>query len=220
MSADREGLSRHQRRGSGRAGPKPVWEKSDRQLPIELFVPGPRNQANILSEDGDSSVETAFRDHAPVQGRNLSRLDRLMGLPDDDGRALVRCDNRPRGQRREDLEREYLGVYHPIDERVPRVRQLPDSRLVHVHDLYTAEELKTSPIYNEMFVRARCQDSLNVHLDASDGSHITWCRGDPVDSDAWGASKITLLQALLPDLVAWIIPKDALSSCFSTQGIT
>ena len=31
-----------------------------------------------------------------------------------------------RGQRRLDLEREYLDVYHPIDERVPRLRQLPD----------------------------------------------------------------------------------------------
>ena len=48
-----------------------------------------------------------------------------------------------RGQRQEELEREYLEVYHPIDERVPRIRQLPDSRLVHVTNLYTAEELKT-----------------------------------------------------------------------------
>ena len=48
-----------------------------------------------------------------------------------------------RGERREDLEREYLTLYHPIDERVPRVRQLPDSRLVHVTELYTAEELQT-----------------------------------------------------------------------------
>ena len=31
-----------------------------------------------------------------------------------------------RGQRREDLERKYFEVYHPIDERVPRLRQLPD----------------------------------------------------------------------------------------------
>ena len=54
-----------------------------------------------------------------------------------------------RGQRREDLEREYLENYHPTDERVPRFRQLPDSRPTHVTDLYTAEELKTSPTYNE-----------------------------------------------------------------------
>ena len=45
-----------------------------------------------------------------------------------------------RGQRREDLEREYLKTYHPIDERVPRFRQLPARRLVHITDLYTAEE--------------------------------------------------------------------------------
>ena len=43
-----------------------------------------------------------------------------------------------RGQRREDLEREYLENYHSIDERVPRFRQLPVSRLVHINDLYTA----------------------------------------------------------------------------------
>ena len=68
-----------------------------------------------------------------------------------------------RGQHREDLEREHLTVYHPIDEHVPRVRQLPDSRLVHVHDLYTAEELKTSPAYNELYVRAHCQDRALLH---------------------------------------------------------
>ena len=32
-----------------------------------------------------------------------------------------------RGQRRENLEREDLEVYHPIEERVPRLRQLPDA---------------------------------------------------------------------------------------------
>ncbi len=35
-----------------------------------------------------------------------------------------------RGQRREDEERDYLENYYPTDERVPRVRRLPDSRLV------------------------------------------------------------------------------------------
>ena len=70
--------------------------------------------------------------------------------PPDDIRVLS-AGLYARGQRHEDLEREYLEVYHPIDEGVPRLRQLPDSRLVHVTDLYTAEELKTSPTYNEIF---------------------------------------------------------------------
>ena len=67
-----------------------------------------------------------------------------------------------RGQRHEDLERDYIENYHSIDERVPRFRQLPSSRLVHATDLYTAEELKTSPSYNELMHRAVQQDSLNV----------------------------------------------------------
>ena len=97
------------------------------------------------------------------------------------------------GQRREDLEREYLEVYHPIDERVPQVRQLPDSRLVQTIALYTAEELKTSPTYNEMLPRAKHQDSLLVRLDGSDGSYMTWCLGDPVDSEGWGSSRIKMV---------------------------
>ena len=61
-----------------------------------------------------------------------------------------------RGQRREDLEREYLEVYHPTDERVPRFRRLPDSRLVHITDLYTAEELKTSPTSFGSVMAGKC----------------------------------------------------------------
>ena len=94
-----------------------------------------------------------------------------------------------RGQRREDLEREYLENYHPTDERVPRFRQLPDSRPTHVTDLYTAEELKTSPTYNEALARAGQQDAVNTRLDGPDGSHIAWALGDPVDSDGWGSSR-------------------------------
>ena len=79
--------------------------------------------------------------------------------PPDDIRVLT-AGLYIRGQRHEDLEREYLEVYHPNDERVPRLRQLPDSHLVHVTDLYTAEELKTSPTYNEILPRAQIPEWL------------------------------------------------------------
>ena len=49
-----------------------------------------------------------------------------------------------RGQRRTELEREYLEIYHPIDELVPRFRKQPEGHLVRIEDHYTAEELKTS----------------------------------------------------------------------------
>ena len=115
-----------------------------------------------------------------------------------------------RGQRREDLEREYLEHYHAIDERVPRFRKLPVSRLVHINDLYTAEELKTSPTYNELLRRAGMQDGLNVRLPGLDGSHIGWCLNDPVDSEGWGASRIAMVQRLLPHIQQFVRVRQAL----------
>ena len=115
-----------------------------------------------------------------------------------------------RGQRREDLEREYLENYHSIDERVPRFRQLSVSRLVHINDLYTAEELKTSPTYNELLRRAGMQDGLNVRLPGLDGSHIGWGLNDPVDSEGWGASRIAMVQRLLPHIQQFVRVRQAL----------
>ena len=115
-----------------------------------------------------------------------------------------------RGQRREDLEREYLKTYHSIDERVPRFRQLPARRLVHITDLYTAEELKTSPTYNEILRRAGMQDGLNVRLPGLDGSHIGWGLNDPVDSEGWGPSRIAMVQQLLPHIQQFVRVRQAL----------
>ena len=129
--------------------------------------------------------------------------------PKDDLRVLF-VGLYERGQRREDLEREYLEVYHPIDERVPRLRQLPDSRLVPVTDLYTAEELKTSPAYNKIFVRGHYQEGLNVRMDGPDGSHMTWGLGDPVASDGWGSSEIAMVKRLLPHIRQFVCVWQAL----------
>ena len=123
--------------------------------------------------------------------------------PKDDVRVLS-LGHYSRGQRHEELEREYLEVYHPIDERVPRVRRLPNSRLVHVTDLYTAEELKSSPTYNEIMLRGKHQNSLNVRLEVSDGAHITWALGDPAASDGWGSSQIAMIRTLLPHIGQFI----------------
>ena len=129
--------------------------------------------------------------------------------PKDDVRLLV-VGHYFRGQRHEDLERDYLDNYHSMDERVPRFRQLPASRLVHATDLYTAEELKTSPTYNELMRRAVMQDSLNVRLSGLDGSHIAWGLNDPTDSDGWGSSRITTVTGLLPHIRQFIRVRQAL----------
>ena len=140
----------------------------------------------------------------------LTGNDLLVGEgPRDDVRVLfvgAYC----RGQRHEDQERDYLENYHPTDERVPRFRQLPDGRLVHVKDLFTAEELKTSPTYNEMLLRTGGQDSLSVRLDGPDGSSITWGLRDPVDSNGWATSRIAMVTALLPHLRQFVRVRQAL----------
>ena len=130
--------------------------------------------------------------------------------PPNDVRALF-VGLYARGQRRDDLEREYLTTYHPLDERVPRFRQLPARRLVHITALYTAEELKTSRTYNELLPRAGMQDSLNVRLPGLAGSHIGWGLNDPVDSEGWGSSRITMIQRLLPHIQQFVRVRQVLA---------
>ena len=115
-----------------------------------------------------------------------------------------------RGEHREDYEREYLTVYHPIDECVPRIRQLPDSRLVHITELYTEQELKTSPTYNDALPRGNAQDGLRVRLDGPDGSHITWALLNPVAPGGWADSQRTLIKGLLPHLRQFVRVRQAL----------
>ena len=115
-----------------------------------------------------------------------------------------------RGQRRSDLEREYLEVYHPIDERVPRVRQQPYGRLVHVTDQYTAGELKTSRAYNEALFRAQHTNDLDMRLEGLAGSHVTWSIGNPIASGGWGSSQIAMLKRLAPQIRQFVQVRQAL----------
>ncbi len=115
-----------------------------------------------------------------------------------------------RGQRREDLEREYLAHYYPIDECAPRFGQWPVGRPVHTRDLYTAEELKRSPAYNEALPKGGCQNGLRVRLDGLDGTRIARNIGDPVDADGWGTSRITMVRRLLPHVRRFVCIRQAL----------
>ena len=115
-----------------------------------------------------------------------------------------------RGQRRPDLEREYLDVYHPINEGIPRLRQLPDGHLVPIKDLYTAEELHTSRAYNEALRRGQYQQGLNVRLAGPGGSPMTWSLADPIASEGWGFSQIAMVRRLTPHIRQFIRVRQAL----------
>lgn len=103
-----------------------------------------------------------------------------------------------RGHRREEIEREYLDVYWPIDERVPRFRRLPDSQVVRSKDLYTEAELKTSPAYNEFLPRADFQSGLNVRLDGPCGTRIAWGIADPICGAEWSSAHVDMVGHILP----------------------
>lgn len=168
----------------------------------------------MLDETHWPATSALIDEACGIQGNAL-----LVGAgPKDDVRVLF-AQAYYRGERYEDLEREYLTVYHPIDERVPRVRQLPDSRVVHLTDLYTAEELQTSPTYNEMMPRFNAQDGLNVRLDGPDGSHITWSINDPVASGGWTSPQLALIKGLLPHIRQFVRVQQALAKA-EAQGVS
>ena len=116
-----------------------------------------------------------------------------------------------RGQRREDWEREYYEVWHPIDERAPRIPRLSDGELVHVTELYTAEELKTSPVYNEALPRGDSQNSLNARMEGPGGSDIVWAVADPVAGTGWGSGQIELVRRLLPHIRQYVLVREQLA---------
>ena len=116
-----------------------------------------------------------------------------------------------RGERRRDWERLYYRDYHARDERAPRLSRLPDSRIVHVNDLYTEEEARVSPVYNEALVRSESRNGLNVRLDGPEGTNIVWTTADPVAPDGWGSAQVELIRRLLPHVRQFASVRQALA---------
>ena len=116
-----------------------------------------------------------------------------------------------RGERRAESERLYFDSYHALDERVPRLRRLPDSQLVHVPDLYTEPEKKTSVVYNEALPTSDVANSLLVRLDGPGGSNIVWSVADPVTGDDWSSGQLEMVRRVLPHLRQFVYVRQALA---------
>ena len=115
-----------------------------------------------------------------------------------------------RGERHAELEREYFGVWHAVDERLPRIRRLPDGRLAPVPALFGEGEMKTSALYNELMPRTDTRHSLSVRLDGPDGSRIVWTIADPVGGDGWSSAQAETIEDLLPHLRQFVRVRQAL----------
>ena len=116
-----------------------------------------------------------------------------------------------RGRRRVSLERRYLDLYFPQDEQVSRLAQLPDSRLVHVPSLYTEQELKNSPAYNEAAVLGKFQNGLEVRLDGPDESSIIWTLSNPTERGGWQSDQVEMIENLFPHIRQFVRVRHALA---------
>lgn len=113
-------------------------------------------------------------------------------------------------ERHTGLERLYFETYYATDERIPRLRRLPDGKVRHVSSLFTEAEMKTSATYNEFLPGAHARDGLNVRLDGPRGSRIVWALADPMDADAWSSARITTVRNLQPHLRQYVRVRQAL----------
>ena len=133
------------------------------------------------------------------------------GYDDDDLRIYFARYLR-RSESAQDQAREYFDTYHPYDEGMPRLRRLPHGRLVRVRDVYTEEELKTSPAFNEGLRSLGSRNGLYVRFDGPDGLRIVWGVGDPVGGGDWQSAQLELIERLLPHIHRSILIRQALAA--------
>ena len=115
-----------------------------------------------------------------------------------------------RGVDRSDWLHEYFADFYADDEHLPRLRSLPDSKIVQVTALFTEKELETSRMYNDGLARVEGQNGLNVRLDGPYGSRISWGIADPVDPDGWSSSRLEMIARILPHLRQYFRVRSAL----------
>ena len=109
-----------------------------------------------------------------------------------------------RGVERRDWVRDYFERFYAEDELVPRMRRLPDSRIVPFRRLYSEKELKRSRAWNEAMARYHMQDGLIVRLEEPGNARIIWGLGDPLGRDGWSSSRIETVARILPHLRQYV----------------
>ena len=115
-----------------------------------------------------------------------------------------------RGEHRTDREQEYFRTYFPVDVHLPQLRQLPDSRIVHVTETFSELDRKKSVMFNEAMPRFEFQNGLNVRLDGPKGSRIIFGIADPVDSNGWSSDQFDMVARLLPHIRQFVRVRHAL----------
>ena len=124
-----------------------------------------------------------------------------------------------RGVDRSAWQRDYFENYHRDDEHLPRMRMLPDAKIVPVARLFSDEEKKVSRMYNEALPLRHGQRGLTVRLDGPGGSRIVWGIADPVDTNGWSSSRIDTIARVVPQPGRLALPDDAVEAHVTPPGV-
>ena len=116
-----------------------------------------------------------------------------------------------RGVDRSAWQREYFRDYYAEDEHLPRLRVLPDAKIVRIADLFSDQERKTSRTYNEALARFELQNGLNVRLHGPRGLRIVWGIADPTHASGWSSSQIDMIARVVPHLRQYVRVRTALA---------
>jgi len=102
------------------------------------------------------------------------------------------------GERRPDLERLWLETGFPEDRSISRYGRFPFDRTIHISEVYTEEELKTSLGYHILRSRAHAGNAINVRLKGPGASRVLWQINDPMDRDGWSPERLNRVRRLQP----------------------
>ena len=122
------------------------------------------------------------------------------------------------GKRHPECESDYFRRYHGHDERLPRIRQLPDGEIVSNAELLTDAERRTSVVYNEMVRPSEFEHGLYARLDGPAGSRIVWTAANPVTGDDWSSAQVETLARVLPHLRQYVRVRQALAGARALGG--
>ena len=103
-------------------------------------------------------------------------------------------------EQRDDLQQLYFRDYYWRDEAIPRLRGLCDGDLAHKSDLYTDEEKRKSPTYNEFRLPNNTEGGLYMALDGLNGGAVVCSFGNSTERGGWTHDQTKAIERLGPHI--------------------
>lgn len=141
-----------------------------------------------------------------VRGIHLAIIDQASVDPNLVFSHLY-VDGRPAPE----MEEWYVRDYFAIDERVPRVSQLPVAKLVHNDSLFTDRERKASAVYNDFLKKVNGTNQVLINLPGPDRSSSDIWVLTRYNGNAWDADQTGLIERVVPHMGRFLRLRRALA---------